>query len=70
MLATAFTFFPSLYDALKAAGLSMPRLEAFMESLPLSSSNMSWLLFFAAGLLLGLLWEKAAEIVEDGKAEE
>ena len=41
-----------------------------MESLPLSSSNMSWLLFFAAGLLLGLLGEKAAEIVEDGKAED
>ena len=61
----AFGSVPALYDALKAAGLSVPVMARFMESLPLSSSNMSWILFFAAGFLLGLVWEKVSEIAED-----
>lgn len=65
VLATLFTMVPALYDALKAADLSVPVMARFMESLPLSSSNMSWLLFFAAGFLLGLVWEKLSEIAED-----
>lgn len=70
ILSTAFTILPSLYDALKAAGLSVPQAARFMDALPLSSFNMSWLLFFAAGFLLGLLWEKVSEIAEDGVAKE
>ena len=65
MLATLFTMVPALHDALTAAGLSVPVMARFMASLPLSSSNMSWILFFAAGFLLGLVWEKVSEIAED-----
>lgn len=65
LLATLFTMVPALYDALKAAGLSVPVMARFMASLPLSSSNMSWILFFAVGFLLGLVWEKVSEIAEN-----
>ena len=57
--ATLFTLVPALYDGIKAAGLSMPVMDAFMDSLPLSSYNMSWLLFFALGMILGMAWDKA-----------
>ena len=59
-----------LMPALKAAGLSVPQAARFMDALPLSSFNMSWLLFFAAGFLLGLLWEKVSKMAEDGVAKE
>lgn len=65
MLATLFTMVPALCDALKAADLSVPVMARFMESLPLSSSNMSWILFFGAGFLLGLVWEKVSDIAEN-----
>lgn len=70
ILATVFTFFPALYDALKAAGLTLSPLEHFMSMLPFSSCNMSWILFFAVGLLLGILWDKISDTAEDAAAKE
>lgn len=33
-----------------------------METLPLASSNMTWILFFAAGLILGIFWERLTNL--------
>lgn len=41
-----------------------------MDTLPLASINMSWILFFAAGLFLGLVWEKVSEVAENRTAKE
>lgn len=40
-----------------------------METLPLASSNMTWILFFAAGLILGIIWDRL-ENLDHGTAEE
>ncbi len=56
-LATLFTFIPALNDGLKTAGFPIEALDQFMHSLPLASYNMSWLLVFSAGLILGWIWE-------------
>ena len=69
VLATVFTFIPALNDGLKAAGLAITPLARFMETLPLASSNMTWILFFAAGLILGILWEHFTNL-DHGTAEE
>lgn len=55
--AITFTIFPSLYDAVKVIGIHPAALEPFMSSLPLAEYSMSWLLFFAVGFALGLLWK-------------
>ena len=69
VLATVFTFVPALNDGLKAAGLAIPPLARFMETLPLASSNMTWILFFAAGLVLGIIWDRLDNLGR-GTAEE
>ena len=53
--ATLFTFFPSLYDGLHTAGLSLGGLDTFMASLPLAGYGLSWVSFCLAGLILGII---------------
>ena len=51
--ATLFTFFPAVYDGLKALGAAPASVSAVMESLPLAQYGLAWFPIFAAGLLLG-----------------
>ena len=53
--ATFFTFFPSLYDGLHTAGLSLGGLDTFMASLPLAGYGLSWVSFCLAGLIIGVI---------------
>ena len=51
--ATLFTFFPALYDGLKALGAAPASVSAVMDALPLAQYGLAWFPIFAAGLLIG-----------------
>ena len=56
--ATLFTLIPALYDGCHTAGLSLGALDGLMQSLPLASYGISWIFFFIAGGLVGMVFGK------------
>ncbi|ETI70603.1 branched-chain amino acid transport system II carrier protein [Neobacillus vireti] len=68
--AMALTGIVSLYDGLKLFGLKWGLLESWMDTLPLASVGLGWVVPAVAGGLVGIFWEKLSRLTSSSKAVE